>query len=222
MKHLRWFLALVVGLMLSSYLFVYYQAPQVLPAPIRPTPKQLRIALQPLGPLDQQHIALAQQELKAFYGVDVPILPAQALPDSAYYAPRERYRAPVLLRHLLQVRPDDCDYVVGLTAKDISTTKGEHYDWGILGLGYCPGGSCVVSTHRLKRGARNSAHVAERLAKVVLHEVGHNLGLRHCQASNTCLMRDACGTIKTVDEEGKELCARCQRQIAHKVALPLD
>lgn len=222
MKHLYWFCSLVALLAISSYLYVYYQAPQALPDAVRPIPAPLRIALQPLGQLDQKYTTLAQQELKAFYGADVHIFKAQPLPDSAYYAPRHRYRAPVLLRHLLQLCPIGYDYIVGLTAKDISTTKGEYYDWGILGLGYCPGKSCVVSTHRLRRSARNAAHVAERLAKVVLHEVGHNLGLRHCHASKTCLMRDACGTIKTVDEEGKELCAHCQRQIAHKVEIPLD
>lgn len=48
----------------------------------------------------------------------------------------------------------------------------------------------------------------ERLTKVVLHELGHNLGLDHCNKPN-CSMEDAGGTIKTVDRENKEVCPKC-------------
>ena len=221
MRHLKWFFSISLCLLLGCYFYCYYQTPEVLPSIVRPAPPPLCIALQPFGQLDQRYIVLAKQELEDFYGVTVRVLDPQPLPDSAYYAPRKRYRAPILLRHLLKLCPDDCAYIAGLTAKDISTTKGKHHDWGILGLGFCPGRSCVVSTHRLKRSARDRAHIATRFAKVVLHEVGHNLGLRHCQQSNTCLMRDACGTIKTIDEEHKALCGGCQRAVAHKVVLPM-
>lgn len=220
MQHTKWFFSLSLLLVLSSYFYMCYQAPPTLPNSLSLTPAPLRIVLQPLGEIDPQYIQLARQELAAFYGAEVTLLTTQPLPDSAYYAPRKRYRASVLLKHLLLLRPSDSDYIVGLTAKDISTTKGEHYDWGILGLGYCPGKSCVVSTYRLRRSARDQHHVAQRFAKVILHEVGHNLGLRHCHQSTTCLMRDACGTIKTIDHESKGLCPNCQKLIAHKVLLP--
>lgn len=186
--------------------------------PMAPAP--LRIALQPFGNLDEAYLTLAQQEVALFYGAEVRVLPPIPLPDSAYYTPRQRYRAPILLRHLLQHRPKNVDFIAGLTSKDISTTKGEYKDWGILGLGYCPGHSCVVSTYRLGRSARNTAHRATRFSKVLLHELGHNLGLKHCTHAEDCLMRDACGSIKTIDNESKHLCTVCQKQIAHRVILP--
>ena len=56
----------------------------------------------------------------------------------------------------------------------------------------------------------------ERLCKVSLHELGHNLGLNHCDNNQHCLMNDARGTIKTVDNEKMWLCDGCQEQIQNK------
>lgn len=39
--------------------------------------------------------------------------------------------------------------MIGITQKDISTSKGQYADWGIMGLAYRPGNSCVASYYRL-------------------------------------------------------------------------
>ena len=61
----------------------------------------------------------------------------------AWYPARDRYRADSLIRYLGRFGSADT-ILIGLTNKDISTTKGQIRDWGIMGLGYCPGTSCVV------------------------------------------------------------------------------
>ncbi|MEM7038651.1 MAG: hypothetical protein AAF570_16820, partial [Bacteroidota bacterium] len=108
--------------------------------------------------------------------------------------------------------PDSVAFIMGLTHKDISTTKGKYKDWGILGLGQLPGPSCVVSTFRLGRKARNKRHIRQRLARVARHELGHNLGLPHCPAE-ACFMRDAEGKLATVDEEGDLLCGASRAKV---------
>lgn len=43
------------------------------------------------------------------------------------------------------------------------------------------------------------AKYIERIKKICIHELGHNLGLKHCEFHEKCVMRDAAETIKTID-----------------------
>lgn len=131
-----------------------------------------------------------------------------------------RYRADSIIRDLKRNLPDSVDAILGLTNKDISTTKrkrngmikepvSKYKDWGVFGLGYRPGKSCVVSTYRFE--TNNRKLFFSRLKKVSLHEIGHNLGLKHCP--NHCLMKDAAETIKTIDSVPLALCKDCKKKI---------
>jgi len=97
--------------------------------------------------------------------------------------------------------------VIGVTTADISTTKGEHEDWGIFGLARISGRVCVVSTHRLRARGAGEERFLKRLSTVARHEVGHTLGLRHC-ATVGCIMEDAKGSVATVDR-ARDLCDAC-------------
>ena len=133
------------------------------------------------------------------------------LPRSAYYAPRRRYRAERLVRFLtttFQGSPSGTR-ILGLTARDISTTKEPYEDWGILGLADLGGPAAVVSSFRMRRRARSPAQAIFRATTTAVHETGHALGLPHCTESR-CLMRDAEGTMDTVDAGDGQLGPSCQ------------
>jgi archaemetzincin len=146
------------------------------------------------------------------YAVSVRVQASVPLPKSAYYAPRARYRAEKLLSTLRAHPPAGAFRVLGVTAVDISTTKGPYPDFGILGLADIGGPAGVVSTFRCRRGARGPSHVAERFAKTSVHELGHTFGLLHCESSG-CLMEDGGGTVKTTDRE-TALCSRCRARLS--------
>ena len=167
------------------------------------------IAIQPLGQkLPQDDVDMVRAGLTQVFGVKVIVLPRVPLPQGAYFAPRKRYRADKLLAFLRTVKPQNAFRVLGLTAADISTTKGRFYDWGILGLATLDGSSCVVSSFRTKKRARGRRHARERLSKVAVHEIGHTLGLEHCPTLG-CLMEDAQGSVLTTDRE-YNLCSKCR------------
>ena len=172
-----------------------------------------RIGLLRLGHFDDYYFAQAKKEIAQFYHAEVVDLGEKALPELAYYAPRNRYRADKLIAWLWETRPDSVDYIMGLTASDISHTKGDIADYGIMGLAYNPGRSGVVSMFRVGKGAKGKAQVADRYSKLVLHELGHNFGLAHCANAKHCLMRDACGTVKTLDSEAKLVCEKCKARL---------
>lgn len=140
-------------------------------------------------------------ELRRVYQVEVRILSARPLPRSAYYAPRRRYKADLLLAHLGEQVPAGLPAVtrvLGLTTADISTAKPPHKDWGVFGLGALGGTAAVVSEHRLRRHARDEAQVRWRVINTAVHELGHVLGLDHCSEAN-CVMLDAQGGISNTD-----------------------
>jgi archaemetzincin len=171
-----------------------------------------RIDILPLGEMDTALLTLAATCISQFYDLThVVILQENEMPAHALYVKRNRYRADTLLRFLDNIRLPEADYIIGLTALDISATKAPYDDWGILGYGYMPGEACIVSTFRLKKGV-SKQQFEDRFKKVVLHELGHNFGLPHCPVKG-CLMQDAQGTVKTVDAEKMELCPDCNRRM---------
>jgi archaemetzincin len=157
------------------------------------------------------------------YNFKTITLKQKELPQSAFTTIKSpRYRADSLLKFLKRTKPDSINYIIGLTTKDISTTKrnkdgsikkpkSRYTDWGVFGLGYRPGTSCVVSTFRYK--TKNNALYIQRLQKICVHEIGHNLGLPHCSSGDDCVMQDAAETIKTIDNVKMELCMSCKRQL---------
>jgi archaemetzincin len=168
-----------------------------------------RFYIQPLGDAAlEPDIAYARQALGAFYAGEVLVLPRQPMPPIAFYRPRNRQRADILLDWLRVRRPHDGFRLIGVTALDISTTKPPHRDWGVMGLADLSGTVCVLSSFRCRLRSTGLEHARIRFGKVIVHEVGHTLGLPHCSTVG-CLMEDAQGTVLTTDRE-YDLCPSCR------------
>jgi archaemetzincin len=168
-----------------------------------------KLVIVPLGDeLTEPDIDFVRRSLAAFYDFDIEVIARKSLPQSAFYAPRKRYRAERLLTFLDAHAPKDAQRVVGLTAVDISTTKGAIHDWGVLGLATIDGRVGVLSKFRCGRGTKTGEQALVRYGKTAVHEVGHTLGLDHCPTLG-CLMEDAKGTVTTTDRE-YDLCQHCR------------
>ncbi|WP_052467096.1 matrixin family metalloprotease [Psychroserpens damuponensis] len=184
--------------------------------------RTIKIGIQPYGDIDTTILSSISEILKTSYQADVYILDKTELPKTAFTNIKSpRYRADSLLIDLKSHIPDSIDYILGITSKDISTTKritdgsikkpeSKYQDWGIFGLGYKPGQSCVVSTFRIKHV--KTSLFKSRLQKIAVHEIGHNLGLDHCDTKK-CVMQDAVESINTVDLANFKLCNRCLDKI---------
>lgn len=175
--------------------------------------EKVGLILQPLGQVDASFVELARIAIEENFGIGrIEVNAPLALPESAFYRPRERYRAERLLTYLDGLVSSGDGKIVGLTAVDISTTKGPYEDWGIFGMADLGGRSCVVSSYRLARGRTEPPALAARIKKVVTHEVGHVLGLWHCPTPG-CVMQDALGKIATVDRSDGRPCQKCRKAL---------
>ena len=180
------------------------------PPPCSHVPGVCRVAIQPLGDVPEEQVEAVSGALREMYAVETVVLEAVDLPESAYYEPRRRWRAERLLDFLEPRLPDGSDRIMGITTRDISTTKGEHEDWGILGLAGINQPPSVISFFRCRRRVGDVPAI-ERLRRVAIHEVGHSMGLRHCPTVG-CFLEDARGTVDTIDRE-TFLCETCRRRL---------
>lgn len=176
-----------------------------------------RLVIQPYKGMPHADVEVVRRGIAELYNFEIEVLPERELPTSAFYTPRKRYRAAVLLEDLESLGGPTTK-VIGLTHEDISVTRGETENWGIFGFGLVGGKPSVVSGFRLRREGADRALADRalyeaRLRKVANHEVGHTLGLEHCD-QESCLMQDTGGKIATIDKMAGTLCARCVAKLA--------
>lgn len=163
----------------------------------------------PLGKVDNNIIQNVEKSIADFYKIKCIIEKEVNIDSNLLADSKTRLEASKILSHFLSI-----ENRLIITEKDIAVVNKERNsnEWGIFGLGYQPGATCVISTFRLKRNA-NQQLLYKRLQKVCIHEVGHNLGLTHCNSNNKCLMNDANGSIKQVDLEEIMFCKDCKEKI---------
>ena len=162
-----------------------------------------KIILLPLGKINNATIKNIYDSLQQIFP-DVMLMKKELMPSIAYTAPRNRYRADTLI-HWMNRRAKENEVFLGITSFDISSTKKDTPDFGIMGLGFRPGNACVASDFRVK--------VKSNFFKIAIHELGHTAGLNHC-LEKTCFMRDAESHDPTGEE--KEFCKRCKSFLIEK------
>jgi archaemetzincin len=166
------------------------------------------IYIQPLGQVNQEYLNYVKKSVTDFYGYACVIKPKVNLTADLLAASKTRYEASKILKKF-----NSKENILLITEKDIAYRKSKQYpEWGIFGLGLRPGNTCVISTYRLKKKV-NTQQMLVRLKKVALHEIGHNLGLKHCTNNRECMMNDADGTIQQVDREKIWFCEKCWKYI---------
>ncbi len=170
---------------------------------VKPT---VTILIQPFKDINHETVAKVAEGIRNVYP-NVKVLDAIEFPENTYYKERNRYRADSIIKFLNKETKEGF-VTIGLTAKDISATRGKIRDFGIMGLGYRPGKACVASSFRLSKENRD-----EQFYKIAIHELGHTQGLPHCP-EKMCFMRDAEGKNPTNEET--DFCKKCKTFLINK------
>jgi archaemetzincin len=172
-------------------------------------PAERVVVILPMGKVNPAVLEAVSAALTEAADVKIRVDPQRELPKEAWYVPRKRWRAEKLLDAIDADLPEGAWRVVAITEGEISTTKDEYPDWGIVGLGSMGGPSCITSTHIFRKWSKTKDVLHRRVADSAVHELGHTLGLDHCESAG-CVMRDAKGkAVTSADTSTGRFCEVC-------------
>lgn len=172
------------------------------------------IAIQPLDDFDMSALNAVTTEISKVYDKHVILLDAIKIPATFINQETNKYSADSILKLLKELKNDTIVEIIGLTNHPIFTTKQlkdtQYLDDKIFGMGYQPGNTCVVSDYRFKTSNQSTYNC--RLRNVIVHEVGHNLGLAHCQ-NIKCIMSTENGRYENLDLGNTDYCDKCKGKL---------
>ncbi|MCA9546387.1 MAG: tetratricopeptide repeat protein [Myxococcales bacterium] len=169
--------------------------------------------IRPLGAVDPAQARYACRIVREAFQLRCVVLRARPLPQRHLRAERQQYDADGLIDVLFRDLPTDGVGLMGLTNADLADARRPRFVFGLASLVDRVG---VVSLARFRNTwwgtDPDPARFRARLRKVLVHEVGHTLGLEHCPNPH-CVMRDD-ADLEALDQSPEGFCRRCRGGVA--------
>ncbi len=172
------------------------------------------VIVQPMGFRDrslmQRVLELASQEAPPWVRIHAAPWSVEP-PIEAFDWKRRQYRADLInlfLHEFYKTREPSNVLVVGVVRGDGFIGELNF----VFGLASPQISVATVYTARLETASLDKT--ASRIAKEILHEMGHLLGLNHC--SNPSCVMSFSNTVDEVDKKGPGFCDTCLRKLSFK------
>lgn len=164
----------------------------------------------PIEDIDSKLIDVLADFLRSFFP-EVIVEKATSMPSEAYAAERQQFHTGYIINHLKIKYTGLRGKVLGVTEEDIFSPEVSF----VFGEAPLDGKKAIVSGHRLRpefHGKKSDETLyCLRLAKEALHQLGHTLGLGHCD-HEYCVMNFS-STPKDTDRKNSSPCRDCQHTL---------
>lgn len=122
------------------------------------------------------------------------------------------------LGFLRSIKPSDAKFTIGITTRKIFVTEnGKRKTKQLLGHAKLGGQVSIVSTYELSRKKHFQENFKNRVIKVMVHELGHNLGLEHCISTDQCIMHEQAGSPQQLDRMEMIFCRDCHFKLISEI-----
>lgn len=174
------------------------------------------IAVVTAGEVDAEAAVYAEGCLRSVLKVETRRLAPLPPPAYAFDASRNQFSSTLVMHDAIGRRPKDALRLLVLTESDIFIPILSF----VYGQAQLDGPVAVLSFARLHQRfyglPENRPLFLDRVRKEVLHEIGHTLGLTHCEERGCSMSLST--NIQQLDTKGSDLCPGCDLLLRDSLA----
>ncbi len=177
----------------------------------------VQVKLVPVGSAPRNIVRDFADPLRTVFGCEVQIAPALADPKYAFNKDRRQYHSTAILRRLQALRPDEHTLVLGVADVDLFVPERPF----VFGEADRESRTAIVSLSRMRERltAAVDSDVLRRRGQIeALHEMGHLVGLSHCEEARCPMFFSS--TVADTDHKDLGLCNDCRSELARLVPRP--
>lgn len=173
----------------------------------------MKIQLAPIKFNNSQLLFRVRDTLKQAFHAKITVIDLPLNPAVAFSKEREQYFSTKLIAEAIKLTRKNDDKVVMIVDFDLFVPVFTF----LFGEAQLRGKHSIVSACRLHEefysGESDDEKLFFRTMKEVMHELGHNFGLKHCQKWD-CVMHTST-SVEEIDIKGDTYCSDCAQHVSH-------